>query len=973
MSRPQIPTATYRLQFHQGFTFRDAAELIPYLARLGISHCYASPYLRARPGSTHGYDIIDHGSINPEIGTQEDFEIFLRALHEHDMGQILDIVPNHMGVMGSDNAWWLDVLENGEASQFADYFDIDWNPIKDELQGKVLVPVLDDQYGNVLDRGELKLEFDSGKAEFSITYYQHRFPVDPKEYPRILNRAIPFLQQQITSDDIGLIELQSLIAAFGHLPSRTDLTPEKRSERNRDKEVHKRRLANLLLQHSEVAGAIRNTVNDLNAGAGNPQNYDALHDLIKAQAYRLAYWRVAADDINYRRFFDVNDLAGIRTEKPEVFNATHAFVLDLVSRGHLNGFRIDHPDGLYNPAEYFRHLQSQRGAAPDPSSMTDTERIVPSLYVVAEKILLHEEKLPDNWPIFGTTGYDFLNLVNGLFIDSCSGRQMDRTYRAFAGPRDSFRDTVYKCKKLVMKRALASELNVLANLLSQIALADRHTCDFTVNSLRDALAEVIAAFTVYRTYITPTHVSSVDHRYIAPAVSLARLRNTTADTTIFDFVRDVLLLKAADGHLDSYRRAVNHFAMKFQQFTSVVMAKGVEDTALYRYHRLISLNDVGGDPSQFGISVEDFHRRMEERSRTWPHAMLSTSTHDTKRSEDVRARIDVLSEFPQLWRRHVRDWKEVNREKKRTVNGCEAPSPNDEYALYQTLIGVWPTEVPCDRCRESIVQRIVGYSLKAVREAKLKTSWSNQNEAYESAFTHFIRSILSVENTFFWDSFHPFQRKVARLGMLGSVAQTLIKLVAPGVPDFYQGTELWDLSLVDPDNRRPVDYEIRSRKLEYLQKTISAADKIDSTGDDHASNRLDVLFEHLDEGHLKLFVIWKSLALRKQNLQLFNAGSYVPLLAVGDRAEHVIAFARVWNSQSAMLVVPRLFGKLFGDAAECRNAELWGDTSIHVPKELAGIHRNVFTMKSNATARVLPIQQLLEGFPFALLINDSTD
>jgi (1->4)-alpha-D-glucan 1-alpha-D-glucosylmutase len=972
MSCAQIPTATYRLQFHQGFTFRDAAQLVPYLARLGISHCYASPYLRARPGSTHGYDIIDHSSINPEIGTQEGFEIFLSALREHGMGQILDVVPNHMGVMGSDNAWWLDVLENGEASQFADYFDIDWSPIKDELQGKVLVPVLDDQYGNVLDRGELKLEIDLGKGEFSITYYQHRFPVDPREYPRILNRAISTLEQGLPSDDIGFIELQSLIAAFGHLPARSDLAPEKRAERNRDKEVHKRRLANLLSQRAEVGGAIRNAVNDLNAGAGNPQNYDALHDLIKAQAYRLAYWRVAADDINYRRFFDVNDLAGIRTEKPEVFNATHAFVLDLIGKGQVNGLRIDHPDGLYNPAEYFRRLQLLHAENSDSVPVSDTERIEPRLYVVAEKILMRDEKLPENWPIFGTTGYDFLNLVNGLFVASSNARRMDRAYRAFAGLRESFSDTVYTCKKLVMKRALASELNVLANLLSQIALADRHTCDFTVNSLRDALAEVIAAFPVYRTYITPTHVSSIDHRYIDQAVSLARLRSSAADSTIFDFVRDVLLLKAADGHLDSYRRAVNHFAMKFQQFTSVVMAKGVEDTALYRYHRLISLNDVGGDPSQFGTSVGDFHYQMLERSQSWPHAMLTTSTHDTKRSEDVRARINVLSEFPQLWRRHARNWKQINREKKQTVNGCEAPIPNDEYALYQTLIGVWPTDTCCNQGRESVIQRIADYALKAIREAKLKTSWSKQNEPYESAFTDFVRNILSADNRTFWNSFVPFQVKIARLGMLNSVAQTLIKMVAPGVPDFYQGTELWDFSLVDPDNRRPVDYAARRRKLDHLQKTVAGEIK-DPSGKNDGSDPLDVLFENLDEGYPKLYVIWKTLALRKRYSQLFNAGSYINLPAVGERAEHVIAFARVWNNQDVVLVVPRLVGTLYGEATQCRNPALWGDTSIELPKELARDHRNVFTMEKLEMNSRPTLKQLLGPFPFALLLKEPTD
>ncbi|HEV7220510.1 MAG TPA: malto-oligosyltrehalose synthase, partial [Terriglobales bacterium] len=679
MTKDRIPLSTYRLQFSRDFTFSQGTDLVPYLAALGISHCYASPYLRARPGSTHGYDIIDHNKLNPEIGSDEDFERFVSALHKYGMGQILDIVPNHMGVMGSDNAWWLDVLENGQASDYAGFFDIDWDPLKDELQGKLLVPILGDQYGTVLDNGELKLAFDREKGEFSIFYRDHRFPVNPREYPRILGRGLERLEQGLSSNREDFLELQSLIAAFSHLPSRRETSPNQREERLRDKEIHKRRLAALCAKSEEIVGFLEQNVRELNGTPGDSKSFDELHELVKVQAYRLAYWRVAADDINYRRFFDINDLAGLRMENESVFEITHRFVLDLLRQGKVDGLRIDHPDGLYDPAQYFQRLRRELKGETDVVASGSR-----GSYVVIEKILTGEEKIPEDWPVDGTTGYDFLNLVNGLFVDPESVGKMDRIYRVFIGVRVNFDNLVYRSKKIVMHNALASELNVLANALTRIALANRHTCDFTLNSLRDALGRIVACFPVYRTYISENHVSETDRKYILEAVECAKRQSPGSDPSVFDFVQDALLLAKAEAQGNIYRRAVIRFAMKAQQFTSAVMAKGLEDTSFYRYHRLDSLNEVGGDPRRFGESVEGFHANMVERAKSWPHSMLDTSSHDTKRSEDVRARINVLSEIPAQWGKALRQWRELNRDKKRLVDDVLAPSRNDEYLLYQT-------------------------------------------------------------------------------------------------------------------------------------------------------------------------------------------------------------------------------------------------------------------------------------------------
>jgi (1->4)-alpha-D-glucan 1-alpha-D-glucosylmutase len=912
-----IPRATYRLQFNRDFTFAQATALVPYLAALGISHVYASPYLKARPGSGHGYDIVDHGALNPEIGTAEEHERFVSALRAHDMGLILDIVPNHMGVMGADNAWWLDVLENGPAAAHSGFFDIDWDPLNPDLKGKVLLPVLGDHYGAVLKRGELKLAFDAERGEFSVFYYQHRLPVDPATYPRVVGRRLDRLAAALGNDDERLVELESLLAAFARLPDRLAAAPALVAERQRDKEVHKRHLAALCAACADIAHHVDTSIAEFNGQPGDPASFDPLHELLQAQGYRLAFWRVASDEINYRRFFDINDLAALRMEEPAVFEATHRFVLELVARGMVDGLRIDHPDGLYDPGEYFARLQERAGGRPlaagDPLP----------LYLVIEKILADHEQLPTDWPIHGATGYRFANLANNLFVDPAAARRMTRIHDDFIGAPQDFDALVHRAKHLIMDTALASELNVLAHRLARIAALDRDTCDFTLNGLRDALAEVVASFPVYRSYVVADGLSPDDRRHIEWAVAVARKRSRAADTSIFEFLQGVLTTDIAQGRGEAYRAAVLSCAMKFQQFSSPVMAKGLEDTTFYRHHRLASLNDVGGEPRRFGISVAAYHAATRARALRWPHNLLATSTHDSKRSEDVRARIDVLSEMPAVWKLMLKRWARLNRAKKREIDGRPAPTASDECLIYQTLLGTWPLTESFDldayRCR------IEAYMLKAVREAKEHSSWVNANADYEGALSDFVAALLAPgDGNLFLADFAPLARRIARHGLFNSLALVALKLAAPGVPDIYQGCELWQFNLVDPDNRRPVDFALRRDLLAAVRELAAEPQALRALLDDPA------------DGRLKLYVTWRLLNLRAQHPEIFRDGDYLPLTVKGAAAAHVCAFARLHGSRAAIAVVPRLTAKLLGAReGPPLGAAVWGDTQIELPVGLA--------------------------------------
>src|SRR5436853_2294515 len=668
----RIPTCTYRLQFYRWFTFSQAREVVPYLDALGISDVYASPYFQASPDSLHGYDITDHNKLNGAIGSREDYEAWVGALHEHSMGQILDFVPNHVGIADSRNQWWMDVLENGPSSGYAPYFDIDWQPRKFDLRGKVLLPILSDQYGRVLERAELQVRFEEGT--FYLRYGNRRLPIAPGTYRYVLGIALENLAEH--KDEDFYAEVQSILTALEYLPKRTETDPKRIAERIREKEIIKRRLERRCAEAPQVQHAIEKALARINGEPGDPRSFDALDELLNAQSYRLAFWRVAAEEINYRRFFDVNDLAAIRVELPKVFDATHWLLLELVCTRAVTGLRIDHPDGLYLPREYFEKLQQRCTKALAIALPQDGRAI----YMVAEKILTDAETLRKDWLVHGTTGYDFANQVMQLLVDSSAETAITKTFHRFIGHPLPFGHLVYAKKLHVMKLALANDVDVLGNMVDRLSEQNRWYRDFPLEALARAVRETIACFPVYRTYLAPGRpVNEEDRQVIERAVTAAKRRNPAIEESIFTFLRDVLVFRFPE-NLDAEARAAHtHFVLKFQQATGPIMAKGLEDTVFYIYNRLAALNEVGGDPQQFGLSVDAFHERNLDRQRNWPAALLATSTHDTKRSEDVRARIVAISEVPELWRRSLKHWHTANRRWKRSVNDMEAPDANEEY------------------------------------------------------------------------------------------------------------------------------------------------------------------------------------------------------------------------------------------------------------------------------------------------------
>jgi (1->4)-alpha-D-glucan 1-alpha-D-glucosylmutase len=964
----RIPSSTYRLQFNHNFTFRDARDLVPYLHALGISDCYVSPVLQARAGSSHGYDICDHSRLSLDLGGTEGFEDFAAALQEHGIGLILDAVPNHMGIGDSGNDWWMDVLENGPSSRYAPFFDIDWHPVNVALENKVLLPLLEDQYGRVLEDGKIRLAYEEGG--FSLWYYQHRLPVAPCTYPAILEQAHSDLTLALSEGHEHLRELRSVLTALRYLPPRTASSQTKVAERHREKEVIKCRLAALTAAGAEVAAAIEAAVRSFNGIPGQPRSYDLLDGLIERQSYRLAYWRVAAEEINYRRFFDINELAAIRMDLPEVFRSTHRVLFRLLAEGKATGLRIDHPDGLRDPAAYFRQLQegyllARAEIAPGTSS-TGPEGVwgcpqgleqklaarlaseagagVRPLYVVAEKILSEGETIPPDWAVDGTTGYDFLNAVNGLFIDADGRDELDRIYRSFTGTATAYDSLVSSAKKMTMLVSMASEINALAHQLDSIAEHNRRCRDFTLNSLTFALREVIACLPVYRTYLTgPNGVVEQDRQVVEKAVAEAKRRNPRTAAAIFDFVADAVLLRRAQDFPEEDRPRLVDWALKFQQLTGPVMAKSVEDTVFYTYNRLVSLNEVGGSPDQYGISVAAFHDRNAERLKRWPHSLLATSTHDTKRSEDVRARLNALSEMLEEWQAALARWGCINAPQKVVIEGQAAPDSNDEYLLYQTLLGAWPDEPPD---RDALVQfrnRIAQYMLKAIKEAKVHTSWINPNEEYDTAVKRFVEQLLPESgHSAFLSDLVTLQRRVAFFGRFNSLSQLVLKLTSPGVPDFYQGCELWDYSLVDPDNRRPIDYHRRHEILAELRTRIGSARKGSVQGLADLANEL---VEGAQDGKIKAYVIYQGLNFRRAAKDQFGQGEYLALEAAGPHRDHVCAFARCSGDDIMLVVVPRLVVQLTGGVEQPPlGFDIWENTALLLPPQLSGRdYRNVFT------------------------------
>jgi (1->4)-alpha-D-glucan 1-alpha-D-glucosylmutase len=955
----RVPSATYRLQFNSSFTFDQATAMVEYFSQLGISDLYASPFLMARPGSVHGYDVTDPTRFNPEIGDDDSFHTLSKKLHERNMGMIADVVPNHMCITHPSNTLWWDVLENGPSSPHARFFDIDWHPPKEELVNKVLLPVLGDQFGRALENQELKVVYKEG--QFQVAYYDTPLPLAPLSWTMILDPAIARLRDKLDSADEHLAELESIGTALRHLPGTTETDDAKIRERQREKEIVKRRLSALVEASPDVLEAIEGALAEINGQKGNPRSFDRLERLLESEAYRLAYWRVAMDEINYRRFFDINDLAAIRVENPEVFSAVHALIFDLVRQGDITGLRVDHPDGLFEPEKYFRYLQDST------RSQTKTNGSARTFYIVAEKILTGHEPLRATWAIEGATGYGFMNLVNGVFVDHSKERSFQQIYRRFTGWSRAFPDLVYDSKKLILQVAMSSELNMLARKLDRISEQHRWHRDFTLENLRDALREVVTTFPVYRTYILSDdkEVHPEDRRQINIAIREAKRRNPAMSESVFDFIQSVLLLEHPEGLDDSQRADRQLFTMRFQQLTGPVMAKGVEDTAFYRYYPLASLNEVGGDPEHFGVSLNKFHRKNLIRQELWPHAMIATATHDTKRGEDVRARINVLSEMPVEWDRAIRRWRGMNHKWRTTVENGVSPTSNEEYLFYQTLVGTWPLSPMNMEQHALYVSRIQAYMEKAAREAKLHTSWINPNAEYEKGIQHFVANALdpSPGNTFLED-FRQFQAPIANCGIWNSLSQLLLKIASPGMPDFYQGNELWTLDLVDPDNRHPVDYEVRRSILE----------KLCAQDDDGKAGLLDRLVASPCDGAIKLYITTRALRFRRDNPELFGHGAYVPILANGSRSNNLVAFARALQSKTVIAAAGRFFLKMC-DAHRAPIGDVWGDTSVVLPKKIDHQRfQDVFTGQTIAVQErdgkmSLPLSAVFSHSPVALLVS----
>jgi (1->4)-alpha-D-glucan 1-alpha-D-glucosylmutase len=908
------PRTTYRLQLHAGFRFTDATALIPYLQQFGITHVYASPYLKARAGSTHGYDIVDHGALNPEIGTRAEYDAFVAELRAHGMGHILDFVPNHMGVGGDDNAWWLDLLTWGEDSHYADYFDVDWNPLRGELRGKVLLPFLGQQYGDILDAGELRWEYREGG--FALRYYEHLFPLTPPSYALILGDAEP----------AALASFAPLFAALGGM---TDHTAR------REAAASLRRLVAETAEANAIAHAQR-----LDDARMTTAGKAVIERVVEAQQWRPASWKVAAEEINYRRFFDINGLAAIRMEQANCFADAHRLIFDLVASGEVDGLRLDHVDGLYDPIGYCDLLRKRAELLGHP------------MYLVVEKIVAPGQELLARWSVDGTTGYEFMNAVTGVSVDRRNERAFDRLYRRFTGDVTPFTEVAYQAKKFVLETALAAELNVLATRLDRIAQQDPHTRDFTLGALRRGLIETIAAFPIYRTYVTGAAVEPADRLFIERAIATARARDAANEGSVYAFLRRVLLTAHPD---DAVREEYVSFAMSFQQLTAPVTAKGVEDTAFYRSVRLAALNEVGGDPARFGTSIEEFHRQNARRAANHPRALLATATHDMKRGEDMRARLAVLSEVPEPWRRAIARWTRINRKHRGMV------SPVAEYLLYQTIMGAWPTELLDDdvdpQLLAAFTERIAAYTIKASREAKTRTSWTNPDPAYEAALEGFVRTILDPQRSpGFLASVHAGARSLAATGLTNSLAQAVLKATAPGVPDTYQGTEFWDLSLVDPDNRRPVDFEARAAALRALDETLASGLPREKLAAELLANWRDA--------RIKLYIL--STLLRYRLAADWPDGAYDPLEPLGQRAEHVVAYARA----ETIVIVPRLPRTLSGEDPPLGG--VWGSTVLALGPRANRAYREILSGRTIAAVdrdgrSVLPLAEALAVLPVAVL------
>jgi (1->4)-alpha-D-glucan 1-alpha-D-glucosylmutase len=928
------PTVTYRIQFNPAFGFRDAEGIVPYLAELGITDLYASPIFKAGKGSLHGYDVVDPNAINSELGTRADLDHLSEALHGRQMGWIQDIVPNHMAY-SYENQMLRDVLENGEASPYFHFFDIDWDHPDAGMKGRLLAPFLGRFYGVSLEDGEIKLTYDSNGL--SICYSDRKFPLRIDSYVQVFSYHLALFKARLGENHPDFIQFLGLLDVLKTLSSSGE--SEERAGQIR---FIKRLLWEFYSNNGEIRQFVDSNIRTFNGIPGKAESFNLLDDLLGQQLFRLAFWKVGAEEIDYRRFFNINGLISLRVEDEDVFDHTHRLVMELLERGIFSGLRIDHVDGLYDPAAYLRRLREK----------------LPQAYLVVEKILAMDETVPIYWSVQGTTGYDFLNYVNGLFCDRANAKKLSTLYSNLTGSKHSYGHLLRETKRLIIRTDMAGDVANLAYRVRNISGRDRHGSDLTLYGLRRALTELLAGFPVYRTYTHQSIVSEEDTQVIRQAVERARADNPVLLHELA-FLQRFLLLDFP-GYLSYEERARwLEFTMEFQQHTGALMAKGFEDTMLYVYNRLLSLNEVGSNPGRFGCSGAQFHAFNAKRCKTWPHALSATATHDTKRGEDVRARINVLSEIPIEWKKNVRSWSRLNKTKKKRVRGMPAPDANDEYFLYQTLMGAWPfgeTEYP------QFLERIKAYVVKAVREAKVHTAWLQPDMEYEEAYVSFVESILvPEESNVFLQELKPFQVKVAHYGVFNSLSQTLLKITAPGVPDFYQGTELWDLNLVDPDNRRPVDFGLRVQHLREIRRRIE-------------TDVLELIQELLamkEDGRVKLFLIVQALKARKASADIFQKGTYKPLAVAGRFRKHLIAFARRDASAWSVTVVPRFLTTVVEYGRLPLGPEIWQDTGVILPEQAPLLWRNVLTSQVLSGGQTLWAGEIFQHFPVALLMSES--
>ena len=925
----RIPTATYRIQFHSGFKFEAAQNIIAYLSELGISDLYASPIFKARAGSTHGYDVVDPTQLNPELGN---FEPLVKEIKNHEMGWVQDIVPNHMAY-DSENHWLMDVLENGSESEAFDYFDIEWDQAYDDIKGRILTPMLGNFYGECLENGEIQLQYD--EAGLSVNYYSLKLPVRIESYAKFITQNLGHLGRALGRRHPDFIKLLGILYLMKSAPGET-----KGKERYDQIAFVKGLLWELYTHNPEVKEFVDSNVEFFNGEKGNPESFNLLDNLLKEQFYRLSFWKVGAEEINYRRFFTVNELISVKVQEIKVFHKTHAFINQLVEEGIITGLRIDHIDGLYDPTEYLKRLRDKAG----------------DVYLTVEKILELGEKLPETWPVQGTSGYDFLNYVNGIFCRCESEKSFTDIYTKFTRVESNYEQLSIEKKQLILEKNLAGDVDNLAQILKRIAGQSRLGIDFTMNGLKRTLSEILTLFPVYRTYVNGDGLSEEDRAYIQEVIEEARGRIPLLLNEL-NFIEKILLLDWEESLTEDQKALRLHFVMRLQQLSGPLMAKGIEDTLFYVFNRLVSLNEVGGNPGKFGITLADFHNFNQEQSKAWAYKMNATATHDTKRGEDVRARLNVLSEIPEEWEKHVKSWSEINRPQKSNVRGKEVPVPNDEYFFYQALIGTYPFD---ENENATFLERIKDYMLKSVREAKMQTAWLRPDSAYEEGFLGFVEKVLTPsESNQFLKELLPFQKRIADYGIFNSLSQTLLKYTAPGVPDTYQGTEFWDLSMVDPDNRRPVDYEQRISVLKDI-KQKSQTDNL---------KLIDELMSTKKNGKIKLFITHKVLQARKEQLEVFQKGEYLPLEVVGKFKDHIVAFARSFENTTVIAIAPRFLSSLIAPDENPLGEKVWADTQLQLPQGFSSSWQDIFTGQTLTGNGTLAIAQVLQHFPVALLLN----